>query len=57
MMARLILGALLFLVASPAAARIVYCPNDGRPYDTTHGYYVDVPGTPYYVPEHRRPSR
>lgn len=46
-------GALLAsaLIFAPLAAQaeIVYCPDDGRPYDTTHGYYVDVPGTDYYV--------
>lgn len=47
---------LLTALATPLAAQaeIVYCPEDGRPYDTVHGYYVDVPGTDYYVPPSQR---
>ena len=51
----LILG---LLAAAPAAAEIVICPKNGRPYDTSHGYYVDVPGTAQYVvPQHRKPKK
>ena len=53
-----IFALLAILVAAPAAsARIVYCPQNGRPYNTTHGYYVDVPNTAYYVPPSKRPRR
>jgi hypothetical protein len=41
----------------PAMAGIRYCPENGRPYDTSHGYYVDVPGTTQYVKPSRRPRR
>ncbi|MGA0817283.1 MAG: hypothetical protein ACO3OX_07875 [Burkholderiaceae bacterium] len=49
-MKHLFTAAAALLVALPASAAIVICPQNGRPYDTTHGYYVDVPGTRYYVP-------
>ena len=42
------------VTAASAGAEIVTCPQDGRPYDTSHGYYVDVPNTEYYVPEGQR---
>ena len=48
----LLITALLAPVA--AQAEIVICPQNGRPYDTSHGYYVDVENTDYYVaPEDR----
>jgi len=48
----LLIAALLAPVA--AQAEIVTCPRDGRPYDTTHGYYVDEPWSEHYVePEDR----
>jgi len=42
---------LIAALASPLAAQaeIVTCPINGRQYDTSHGYYVDVPDTDYYV--------
>lgn len=54
-MIRAIFLALLF--AAPVSAEIIYCPKNGRPYDTSHGYYVDVPGTSQYVAPSSRPSR
>ena len=47
---------LIIALLAPVAAQaeIVTCPINGRPYDTSHGYYVDVQGTDYYVePEDR----
>ena len=43
----LLIAALLAPVA--AHAEVVVCPQNGRPYDTSHGYYVDVENTDYYV--------
>jgi hypothetical protein len=43
--------------ALPVGAKIVYCPMNGRPYDTSHGFYVDVPGTTQYVKPSRRPRQ
>ncbi len=45
----LLLASALVFAPLAAQAKIVYCPQDGRPYDTSHGYYVDVPNTDYYV--------
>ena len=45
----ILLASVLLVAPLAAQAEIVDCPNDGRPYDTSHGYYVDVPGTDYYV--------
>ncbi len=49
---------LMTALASPLAAQaeIITCPLNGRPYDTSHGYYVDVPGTSQFVSPSRRPS-
>ena len=42
---------LIVALLSPLAvqAEIVTCPINGRQYDTSHGYYVDVPATDCYV--------
>ena len=50
--------ALLLVLALPGAslAELKRCPKNGRVYDTSHGYYVDVPNTDYYVPAYRRDS-
>jgi hypothetical protein len=51
-----LLASALIVAPLAAQAEIVDCPDNGRPYDTTHGYYVDVPGTDYYVEPSRRYS-
>lgn len=48
------LASVLLVAPVAAQARIVDCPQDGRPYSTVHGYYVDVPGTSQYVEPSRR---
>tara|TARA_B100000035_G_C20600846_1_gene379610 strand:- start:15 stop:203 length:189 start_codon:yes stop_codon:yes gene_type:complete len=53
----LILALLALSPTLPASAAIRYCPENGRPYDTSHGYYVDVPGTAYYVKPSKRPNQ
>ena len=50
----LLLASALVVAPLAAQAEIVYCPENGRPYDTSHGYYVDVPNTDYYVSQDDR---
>lgn len=55
MMLKSLLLAATLMAPMAAQAEIVICPKNGRPYDTSHGYYVDVPGTDYYVAPSKRP--
>ncbi len=53
----LIILTMSLMAVLPVTAAIRYCPMNGRPYDTSHGFYVDVPGTTQYVKPSRRPRR